>query len=58
MRTIKNSSYLQTKFRMRPTKRIRQIELNERLVQVIEQQQALIERLAEEKVVSDKEVKK
>lgn len=53
IRMIKNSQYLQNKFSLYRTKRIRQIELNERLVEVIEQQQVLIERLSEEKKTSE-----
>lgn len=58
IRMIKNSQYLQNKFNLHHTKRVRQIELNERLVEVIEQQQVLIERLSEDKMTSDNEVKK
>lgn len=57
IRMIKDSQYLQNKFNLHHTKRVRQIELNERLVEVIEQQQVLIERLSEDKIISDDKVK-
>lgn len=47
IRIFKNSQWLETK--LRRTKRSRQIELNERLVEVIEQQQELIELLTKDK---------
>lgn len=53
VRVMKNSQYFQSKFKQQQTKRIRQIDVNERLVEVIEQQQALIERLSKEKIISE-----
>ncbi|MBO0475360.1 hypothetical protein IGL98_000352 [Enterococcus sp. DIV0840] len=47
IRIIKNSQWIEAK--LQRTKRSRQIELNERLVEVIEQQQQLIELLSEDK---------
>ncbi|WP_086315262.1 hypothetical protein A5821_002704 [Enterococcus sp. 7F3_DIV0205] len=47
IRIFKNSQWLETK--LQRTKRSRQIELNERLVEVIEQQQELIELLTKDK---------
>ncbi|MGX7150168.1 hypothetical protein [Enterococcus ureasiticus] len=47
IRIIKNSQWIEAK--LQRTKKSRQIELNERLVEVIEQQQQLIELLSEDK---------
>lgn len=47
LRILKNSQWIEAK--LQRTKRSRQIELNERLVEVIEQQQQLIELLSEDR---------